>query len=94
MEMATPNSTGNLGNVMKESCEAAMTYARAHASELGIEGDCAATHDAHIHVPIGAVPKDGPRAGVAITVALVSAMSGASGAQGSGHDRRNLCAAA
>lgn len=68
--------TGNLGPVMKESCDAAMTYARAHALELGIEADFAATHDAHIHVPSGAVPKDGPSAGVAITVALVSAMSG------------------
>ena len=68
-------STGNLGNVMKESCETAMTYARAHASELGIKADFAATHDAHIHVPSGAVPKDGPSAGVAITVALVSAMA-------------------
>ena len=68
--------TGNLGTVMKESCEAAMTYARAHAGELGIPADFAARHDAHIHVPSGAVPKDGPSAGVAITVALVSAMAG------------------
>ncbi|PQV64433.1 ATP-dependent Lon peptidase, MEROPS family S16 [Abditibacterium utsteinense] len=68
--------TGNLGQVMKESCDAAMTYARAHALELGIEADFAAKHDAHIHVPSGGVPKDGPSAGVAITVALVSAMSG------------------
>ena len=68
--------TGNLGAVMKESCETAMTYARAHALELGIPADFAARHDAHIHVPAGAVPKDGPSAGVAITVALVSAMSG------------------
>ena len=68
--------TGNLGQVMKESCDAAMTYARAHALELGIEADFAATHDAHIHVPSGAVPKDGPSAGVAIATALVSAMSG------------------
>ena len=68
--------TGNLGAVMKESCETAMTYARAHATELGIPADFAARHDAHIHVPSGAVPKDGPSAGVAITVALVSAMAG------------------
>ena len=68
--------TGNLGNVMKESCEAAMTYARAHASELGINGDWTRTHDAHIHVPSGAVPKDGPSAGVPIAVALVSALTG------------------
>ncbi len=67
--------TGNLGQVMKESCEAAMTYARSHAVALGIEGDWTKKHDAHIHVPSGAVPKDGPSAGVAIAVALVSAMT-------------------
>ncbi len=67
--------TGNLGNVMKESCEAAMTYARSHAIALGIDGDWTKKHDAHIHVPSGAVPKDGPSAGVAISVALVSAMT-------------------
>jgi ATP-dependent Lon protease len=67
--------TGNLGNVMKESCEAAMTYARAHANELGISGDWTRKHDAHIHVPAGAVPKDGPSAGVAIAVAVISALT-------------------
>jgi ATP-dependent Lon protease len=67
--------TGNLGNVMKESCEAAMTYARAHAGLLGIREDWAQEHDAHIHVPAGAVPKDGPSAGVAVAVALVSALT-------------------
>jgi ATP-dependent Lon protease len=74
--LGNSKQTGNLGQVMKESIDAAMTYARAHASELGIEPDFAAKHDAHIHVPSGGVPKDGPSAGVAITVALVSAMSG------------------
>ncbi len=74
--MGNTKMTGNLGQVMKESAEAAMTYARAHAAELGIEADFAARHDAHIHVPSGAVPKDGPSAGVAIATALVSAMSG------------------
>jgi ATP-dependent Lon protease len=68
--------TGNLGSVMKESCEAAMTYARAHASELGISGDWTRKQDAHIHVPAGAVPKDGPSAGVAIAVAVISALTG------------------
>ena len=67
--------TGNLGAVMKESCEAAMTYARSHAAELGIDGDWTKSHDAHIHVPAGATPKDGPSAGVAIVIALVSAMT-------------------
>ena len=74
--VGSAKQTGNLGAVMKESCETAMTYARAHATELGIPADFAARHDAHIHVPSGAVPKDGPSAGVAITVALVSAMAG------------------
>ncbi|MDF2440390.1 MAG: ATP-dependent Lon protease, partial [Abditibacteriota bacterium] len=67
--------TGNLGSVMKESCEAAMTFARSHATQLGIDGDWTLKHDAHIHVPAGAVPKDGPSAGVAIAIALVSAMT-------------------
>lgn len=67
--------TGNLGAVMKESCEAAMTYARAHAAELHISGDWTRKHDAHIHVPSGAVPKDGPSAGVAIACALTSALT-------------------
>jgi len=67
--------TGNLGNVMKESCEAAMTYARANAKHLNLDGDWTQKHDAHIHVPAGATPKDGPSAGVAIVVALVSALT-------------------
>lgn len=71
----TTKLTGNLGTVMKESAEAAMTYARSHASELGISGDWTKKHDAHIHVPAGAVPKDGPSAGVAMAVALTSAMT-------------------
>jgi ATP-dependent Lon protease len=67
--------TGNLGAVMKESCEAAMTYARSHAAKLHITGDWTRKHDAHIHVPSGAVPKDGPSAGVAIACALTSALT-------------------
>jgi ATP-dependent Lon protease len=71
----TTKLTGNLGNVMKESAEAAMTYARSHADLLGISGDWTKKHDAHIHVPSGAVPKDGPSAGVAMAVSLTSAMT-------------------
>jgi ATP-dependent Lon protease len=61
---------------MKESCEAAMTYMRSHREELKLKEDWTEHHDAHIHVPAGAVPKDGPSAGVAISVALASALTG------------------
>jgi len=66
--------TGQLGDVMKESARAAWTYARAHAEELYIPSD-AFKHDVHIHVPAGAIPKDGPSAGVTMATALVSALS-------------------
>jgi ATP-dependent Lon protease len=67
--------TGQLGDVMKESARAAWTYARAHADELFISKD-AFDQDVHIHVPAGAIPKDGPSAGVTMATALVSALSG------------------
>src|SRR5689334_3062756 len=68
--------TGQLGDVMKESARAALTYAATHASALRIPEDRLGSIEVHVHVPAGAIPKDGPSAGVAISVALVSAMSG------------------
>jgi ATP-dependent Lon protease len=68
--------TGQLGDVMKESARAALTYATNNADLLGIPADRLATaSEAHIHVPAGAIPKDGPSAGIAIATALVSEMS-------------------
>ncbi|GIW88105.1 MAG: Lon protease [Isosphaeraceae bacterium] len=68
--------TGQLGEVMKESARAALTYAATHARELQIPRDRLGSIEVHIHVPAGAIPKDGPSAGVAMATALVSAMSG------------------
>lgn len=67
--------TGKLGDVMKESAEIALDYVKAHAAEFGIDPKYFEKHDIHIHVPEGAVPKDGPSAGVTLTTALVSALS-------------------
>lgn len=68
--------TGQLGDVMKESAHAAMSYARAHQEELGINPDMFEKFDIHVHLPAGAIPKDGPSAGITLTTALVSLLTG------------------
>jgi len=68
--------TGRLGEVMKESAQAALSWIRSHAEELGIDPSVFETSDIHVHVPAGAIPKDGPSAGVTIVVSLLSLLTG------------------
>jgi ATP-dependent Lon protease len=68
--------TGQLGDVMKESARIALSYVRGHADQLGLDADAFSEREFHIHVPAGAIPKDGPSAGITMTTALVSLLTG------------------
>jgi len=68
--------TGQLGDVMKESAKTALSWIRSHAAELGLPPNPIAKADVHVHFPAGAVPKDGPSAGIAVTTALISMLTG------------------
>jgi ATP-dependent Lon protease len=68
--------TGQLGEVMQESAQAALSWVRSHAEQLGVDPEWFATHDVHIHVPAGAVPKDGPSAGITIATTIASLVRG------------------
>ncbi len=81
--------TGSLGDVMKESATLALEYIKSHAEELGIQPSAVEEHNVHIHVPAGAVPKDGPSAGITMVTSLASSLTGRKVKESPRHDRRN-----
>ena len=84
--------TGQLGDVMKESAKIALSYVRGHAEELGIDEHAFENTEFHVHVPAGAIPKDGPSAGMTMVTALASLLIGRPVKHTVGHDRRGHAA--
>ena len=84
--------TGQLGDVMKESARIALSYVRGHTAELGIDAHAFEDKGFHVHVPAGAIPKDGPSAGITMVTALASLLTGAEGQAHGRHDRRGHAA--
>ena len=84
--------TGQLGEVMRESARAGLSWIRAHADELGIEREVFEKYTLHIHVPAGGIPKDGPSAGITMALAMVSAFTGIPVQEGRGDDGRDHAA--